>query len=25
MCGADFVQKERVTPHGFSPEDVGVR
>lgn len=25
MCGADFVQKERVTPHGFNPEDVGVR
>lgn len=25
MCGADFVQKERVTPHGFSHEDVGVR
>ncbi|CAD6240554.1 unnamed protein product [Miscanthus lutarioriparius] len=25
MCGADFVQKERVTPHGFSSEDVGVR
>ncbi|KAJ1282009.1 hypothetical protein BS78_03G017200 [Paspalum vaginatum] len=25
MCGADFVQKERVTPHGFSPEDVGAR
>ena len=25
MCGADFVQKERVTPHGFSPDDVGVR
>jgi phosphoacetylglucosamine mutase len=24
-CGADFVQKERVIPHGFSPEDVGVR
>ncbi|KAK3159737.1 hypothetical protein QOZ80_1BG0050430 [Eleusine coracana subsp. coracana] len=25
MCGADFVQKERVIPHGFSSEDVGVR
>ncbi|TKW14182.1 hypothetical protein SEVIR_5G151000v4 [Setaria viridis] len=25
MCGADFVQKERVTPHGFSSEDLGVR
>lgn len=25
MCGADFVQKERVTPHGFCPEDAGVR
>ncbi|XP_062189841.1 phosphoacetylglucosamine mutase isoform X2 [Phragmites australis] len=25
MCGADFVQKERVTPHGFSPDDIGVR
>ncbi|CAL4952390.1 unnamed protein product [Urochloa decumbens] len=25
LCGADFVQKERVTPHGFGPEDVGVR
>jgi phosphoacetylglucosamine mutase len=25
MCGADFVQKERVTPHGFGSEDLGVR
>lgn len=25
MCGADFVQKERVAPHGFSSEDAGVR
>ncbi|KAL6641530.1 hypothetical protein ACP70R_019711 [Stipagrostis hirtigluma subsp. patula] len=25
MCGADFVQKEKVLPRGFSPEDVGVR
>uniref|UniRef100_A0A0A8XUI9 Phosphoacetylglucosamine mutase n=1 Tax=Arundo donax TaxID=35708 RepID=A0A0A8XUI9_ARUDO len=25
MCGADFVQKERVAPHGFSSDDVGVR
>lgn len=24
-CGADFVQKERVTPHGFCSEDAGVR
>lgn len=24
-CGADFVQKEKVVPHGFGPEDVGVR
>jgi phosphoacetylglucosamine mutase len=25
MCGADFVQKERAIPRGFSPEDVVVR
>jgi phosphoacetylglucosamine mutase len=25
MCGADFVQKERVIPHGFSSEDAGIR
>lgn len=23
--GADFVQKEKVTPHGFGPADVGIR
>lgn len=24
-CGADFVQKEKVVPLGFGPEDVGFR
>jgi phosphoacetylglucosamine mutase len=24
-CGADFVQKEKVHPLGFTPNDVGVR
>mgnify|MGYP002413941245 CR=1 FL=1 len=24
-CGADFVQKEKVLPLGFGPNDVGVR
>lgn len=23
--GADFVQKEKVTPYGFGPADVGIR
>lgn len=23
--GADFVQKEKVVPHGFGPHDVGLR
>ena len=24
-CGADYVQKEKVVPSGFGPDDVGVR
>ncbi|WOL19710.1 phosphoacetylglucosamine mutase isoform X2 [Canna indica] len=24
-CGADFVQKEKITPSGFGPDDVGIR
>ncbi|RRT70593.1 hypothetical protein B296_00036305, partial [Ensete ventricosum] len=24
-CGADYVQKEKVVPSGFGPEDVGIR